>query len=170
MEELITLHYGNFVILGKRAKEYTQRTGCFNWVADWSLKSQLFLGEMKKECLGQNTTHKQEWNLFLLEWMFHNATAMWCKECQRHPCRISLEPPDTALEHPGVQFLVESRDANLLQLAEWIYKGKYVVVPSMFTCTQCNDLMKELCRDLSRHLTQTGLQGKRGPAKLPSRS
>ena len=76
MEELITLHHGNFVIWGKSAKEYTLRTGCFNLVADWALQSQLFLDKMKKEHPGQNTTHRQEWNLFLLERMFHNAAAM----------------------------------------------------------------------------------------------
>ena len=53
MEELITLLHGNFTILGKRTKEYTQRTGCSNQVANWALQSQLFLGKMKKECLGK---------------------------------------------------------------------------------------------------------------------
>ena len=67
MEELITLYHGNFMILEKRAKEYAQRTGCSNWVAEQALHSQLFLDEMKKESLGQNTAHRQEWNLFLLE-------------------------------------------------------------------------------------------------------
>ena len=34
MKELIILHYGNFTILGKRVKEYTQQMGCSNWAAD----------------------------------------------------------------------------------------------------------------------------------------
>ena len=67
MEELITLHHGNFAILGRWVKEFTQRTGCLNQVTDWALQSQLFLDEMKKEYPGWNTTHRQEWSLFLLE-------------------------------------------------------------------------------------------------------
>ena len=76
MEKLITLHLNNFAILGKRAKECAQRTGCSNQVADQALQSQLFLDEMKKECPGQNATQRQQWNLFLLERMFHNAITM----------------------------------------------------------------------------------------------
>ena len=59
---------------------------------------------------------------------------------------------------------------NLLQVAEQINKAKDMVELSVFTHAQCNDLMKEQQRELLRHLTQAGLQGKRGPAKLPSRN
>ena len=146
MEELITLHHGNFAILGKWVKEYAQRGGCSNWVADWALWSQLFQDEMKKEHPGQNTTHRQEWNLFLLEWMFQNATTMQCKEHQRCSCGLSLEPPETATEHPSVQTLVGSRDSDLLWVREQIYKGDYVVAPRVFTHAQDNNLMKELAK------------------------
>ena len=64
MEELITLHHGNFTILGRQVKEFTQRMGCLNLVADWALQCQSFLDEMQKECPRWNTTHRQEWNLF----------------------------------------------------------------------------------------------------------
>ena len=86
-------------------KEYPQRTGCSNWVADQALWSQLFLDEMK-EHPGWNNAHRKEWNLFLLEWMFHNAAIMWCKRCSH---RLPLEPSETALEHPSMQTLVGSR-------------------------------------------------------------
>ena len=145
MEELITLHHGNFMILGKYAKAYTQRTGCSKLVGEWSIQSQLFLDEMKRECPGQNT-RRQEWNLFLLEWMFQNTTAIWHKECQRQSNRLPLEPSEVAFEHPNEQTLVASRDTNLLQVVEQMYKGEYVVAPRVFTCTQCNDLMKELLK------------------------
>ena len=168
---MITLLHGNFVILGKLAKKYAQRTGCSNWVADWALQSQLFLDKMKKEHPGWNTACRQEWNLFLLEWMFHNATTMWPKVHQRCYHRFPLwEPSVTAIEHPSMQTLVGSRNADFLQVAEQIYKGEYMVAPSMFSHTQQEDLMKDLCRELSGHLTQTGLQGDRVPAELPSRS
>ena len=51
-----------------------------------------------------------------------------------------------------------------------MYKGKHVVVPSMFTSAQQDDLMKELQRELSGHMTRVSLQGERGPAELPIRS
>ena len=101
MEELITLHHGNFAILGKWAKEFTQRTGCSSWVADWALQSQLLLDEMMKEHLGWSTACKEEWSLFLLEPMFHNAAAMGHKKCQRHSWGLPLEPTETTLEHSG---------------------------------------------------------------------
>ena len=43
MEELITLQYGSFTILGERVKEFTQRTICSKWVANWTLQGQLYL-------------------------------------------------------------------------------------------------------------------------------
>ena len=58
MEELITLHHGNFAILGWQVKDFAQKTGCSNWVADQALQFQLFLDEMKKESPEWNTTHK----------------------------------------------------------------------------------------------------------------
>ena len=165
MKELITSYNGNLAILGKRVKEYAQRTGCSNQVANQALWSQLFLDEMKKEHPGRNATCRQEWNLFLLERMFHNATTMWHKELQRHPCRFPLEPSETTWEHPSMWTLIGSKDANLLQVTEQIYKDGYVVAPSIFSCSQCDNLMKELWRELSEHLTWGGLQGERGPAE-----
>ena len=131
-----------------RKKKYAQRTDCSNWVVHWTLWSQLYLDEMNKECWGWNTACKQEWNLFLLERMFHNTATMWHKELQRWPCQIplALEPSETAVENPSMWTLVGSRDAELLLVAEWIYKGKYIVVPSVFTHVQWEDLMKELQR------------------------
>ena len=73
------------------------------------------------------------------------------------------------MEHPSVWTLVGSKDANLLQVAEQIYKGEYMVVPSVFTYTQCDDVMKELQRELSKHLIWAGLQGERGLGKVSSR-
>ena len=99
---------------------------------------------MKREHPGWNATHRQEWSLFLLEQMFHNAITMWHKEHQRSSHGLPLEPSEAAMEHLNVQTLVGSRDTNLLQVAELIQMGKCVVVPSVFTYAQFNDLMKEL--------------------------
>ena len=123
MEELFILHFMN---LGKRVKEYAQTTGCSNQVAEWALHSQLFLDEMKREHLGWNATHRQEWNLFLLEQMFHNATAMWHKKHQRCSHRLPLEPEPSEVDVklPDMWALVGAKDTNLLQVAEWIYKSE----------------------------------------------
>ena len=150
-------------------KEFPQRKGCSNLVADWALQSQLFLDEMKKEHPIWNTAHRQEWSLFLLEQMFHNAADMQHKEHQRYSQGFPLEPPETALEHPSIWTLIGSSNSDLLWVAEQIYKGEFVVVPSMFTHAQ-QDFMKELQRELSICMTRAGLWSEQGPAELPSKN
>ena len=66
--------------------------------------------------------------------------------------------------------LVGSKDTDLLQVTEQIYKVGYVVEPSIFSCSQYDDLMKELQKELSECLTQAGLQGERGLAKASFRT
>ena len=82
MEELVTLHYGNFSILGEQAREFTQRTSCSNQVADQTLWLQLFLNELCREYPGWSTTQNQEWGLFLLEHMLCNVSTIQRKEHQ----------------------------------------------------------------------------------------
>ena len=48
MEELVTLQYGSFTILGKRAKEFTQRTSCSKRAADQTLQGQFYLSELRR--------------------------------------------------------------------------------------------------------------------------
>ena len=55
LEELVTLHYRNFAILGERVKEFTLRTRCSNRAVDWTLKGQLFLEELRRECPSWST-------------------------------------------------------------------------------------------------------------------
>ena len=117
-EELITLHHCYFAILGKSVKEYTKRKGCSNRVVDWALQCQLFLDEMRKKCPGWNPAHKQECSLFFLEWIFHNAAAMWCKENQRQSEGPSLEVEETAHKYPSVWALVGSQHSNILWVTE----------------------------------------------------
>ena len=52
---------------------------------------------------------------------------------------------------------------------EQIYKGEYMVVPSIFTHAEQEDLMKKLQWELSRCMSRAGLWRERGPAELPSR-
>ena len=120
MEELVILHYGNFSILGEWVREFTQRTGCSNQVADWTLRSQLFLHELHREHLGWSTTQKQEWDLLLLEHMCHSVATMWRKEHQRCSQGSESEMAESAPEHPSVQALLGSPDAEILKMAEQV--------------------------------------------------
>ena len=60
MEELVTLQYGNFDILGVWAKEFAQMTGCSNRVTNQTLRGQFFFNELWPEHLGWSTACKQE--------------------------------------------------------------------------------------------------------------
>ena len=113
---------------------------------------------------------RQDWSLFLLEWMFHNAAAMWHKKHQRHTWGLPLEPTETAPEHPSVWTLIGSQDSNLLWVMDQIYKGEYALAPSVLTCTQQEDFMKELWWKLSECMTRAVLWSERMPAELPSRN
>ena len=157
MEELISLHYGNFTILGKRAKKYTQRMGCSNRVADQALQCQLLLAKIRKE-------HKQEWSMFFLEWMFHNAVTMQCTECIGCSRGLLLEVEETAPGHPSVQALVGSQDSDILRVIEQIYRGEYSVTPCVLINAEQEELMRELWWELSGQMTRAGLQSKRGTA------
>ena len=55
MEELVTLQYGNFTILGEWVKEFAQRTGCSNRFANLTLRGPLYLNGLRKEHLGWST-------------------------------------------------------------------------------------------------------------------
>ena len=68
-----------------------------------------------------------------------------------------MEIDETALEHPGVQSLVGSQDSDILWVTEQIYRGEYLVVPSVFTHVEEEDFMRELQWELSRWMTRVGL-------------
>ena len=56
MEELVTLEYGNFAILGEWVREFAKRTDCSNRVATWTLRGQLYFNELRREHPGWSTT------------------------------------------------------------------------------------------------------------------
>ena len=110
MEELIILYYGNFAILRDRVREFAWHTGCSNCVADRTLRSQIFLNELRREHLGWTTTYRQEWGLFLLEYMLHYVASMKKKEYQRHSQRSQKgETKEEAPEHPSVRALLGAK-------------------------------------------------------------
>ena len=169
MEKLLTLHYGNFSILGEWVKEFAQRTGCSNWVADWTLCSQLFLDEIRREHLGWSATHKQEWGLFLLKSMLHNAASMWRKEHWRHS--QALQPTQvTAPEHPSMGTLLGSLNTEILKVAEQVQRGKCAMAPSILPCRQQDECLRELYQELTKCMASTGLQVRSSLARPTARS
>ena len=159
IEELVTLHYGNFSILGEQVKELAWRTGCSNWVASQTLQGQLFLDEIRREHPGWSTTHKQELGLFLLECMLHNAASMWSKEHQR--CSQALQPTKvTTPEHPFMMTILGSPDAEILKVSEQVYKEECAVTPNTLPHRQQDEYMRELCQVLTKCMARAGLQVK----------
>ena len=122
MEELITLHNGNFTILGERVRDFAQHTGCSNHIADRGLRTQIFLDEMRREHLGWTTAHKQKWGLFLLEHLLHNAASMQKKEHQRHTQRSQAEETEEVIpEHPSMRTLIGATDDAIIHVAKQVY-------------------------------------------------
>ena len=117
MEELLTLYYGNFAILGERVRDFAWCTSCSNCIADRTQRSQIFLDKLKREHPGWTTTHRQEWGLFLLEHLLHNTDSMKKKEHQRcsqrpQPSRAEEERVPRAqrpLADPGLLGSVKRR-------------------------------------------------------------
>ena len=134
MEELVTLYYGNFSLLGEWVREFAWSISCSNQVAGWTLWSLLFLIKFQREHLGWSTTQKQEWGLFLWEWMLHNVASLQRKECWRCFWGLQLELAKSAPEHPSVQTLLGSPDSEILRgacssaqdsplLTRWVHEG-----------------------------------------------
>ena len=116
--------YGTFAILGEQVKEYARRTGCSNWVADWTLQDQLYLSELRWEHPGWITAQKQEWGLFMLEHLLHNVASMRRKEHQRCSQALQVEMAKAMVtKHPSIQTFVESPDSEILKITEKVYQG-----------------------------------------------
>ena len=123
MEKLVTLKYGNFTIEREQVKKCAQRTSCSNRVANQTHRGQLYVNELRRE---------QEWGLFLLEHLLHNAASMSRKECQRHSQALQAETAKvTSPEHPSVRTLLGSTDAKILKITKHVYQGECVVAPNM---------------------------------------
>ena len=136
LEVMVTLQYGTFVALSEWANVITMKTGCLKWVAKWALVWQLFLDELRKEHPGWRLILHEEWRLFLLECLFHNATTMRNKEWQQHAqrCPTLTKPPwmkETAPEQPSVRNLLWSMDEEILEIAEQVYLGQCEALSSV---------------------------------------
>ena len=87
--------------------------------------------------------------------MLHNAASMLRKEHQRYSHALQAAKV-MASEHPSVRTLLGSLDADILKVAEHIYREECAVVPGMLPCRQQDECMRELHKELA------GLQGKSG--------
>ena len=145
MEELVTLHYGNFTILGERARDFTWCTSCSNGVAERTPRTQIFLAEMRTEHLGWTTALNQEWGLFLLECLLHNTTAMQKKEHLMCSLRSQAEETEEmAPEHPSMSTPIGATDDAIIPVAEEVYRGEWTLGPSVLSQHHHDDCMREL--------------------------
>ena len=135
MEELVVLQYGSFATLDERAKHGTQRMGCSKSVTRWALWGQLYLDELRREHMAWNITHNQEWVLYLLKNLLHNAAAMQQKERERTNWRY---PPSSTKWAswsnspctPTCQDASRSTEQEVLDITEQVYmQGEYVLTP-----------------------------------------
>ena len=134
MEELITLYYGSFAILGEEAKDFAWHTSCSNCVTDRALMSQIFLNKLRREHLGWTTTYRHKRRPFLLECLFHYVASMKKKECQRWSQRSQdEETKEAAPEHPSMRALLGATDDAIIQVAEQVYWGEWTLAPSMLS-------------------------------------
>ena len=126
MEELVTLQYGSFTLLGWWVKEFAQRTGCSKRVAYQTIWGQLYLNELKREYLDWNTGQCQEWGLFLLKCLLYNVASMRRKELERIPKRCSKakwsETAEVMVpEHPSIRTLLGSTNDAIFKVAKQVY-------------------------------------------------
>ena len=152
-------------------KEYAQRTSCPNWVADQTLQSQLYHSQLRREHPGWNTSWCQEWGLFQLEYLLHNAASMRRKDCQRHFQALQAETAKvTAPGHPSVRTLLGTTDIEILKVVVQVYQVEYMMAPSELPCQQQQECIKELHLELALCVARAGLQSRPGPARPTSQS
>ena len=66
---------------------------------------------------------------------------------------------------PSMQTLLASLNSEILKVTEQVYRGAYVLVPSILPSRQQIECMRELCQELTDHMARDDLQGKSGLAR-----
>ena len=114
---------------------------------------------------------KQEWGLFLLENLLHNAASMRRREHQRHSQVLQAETAEAmAPKHPSFWTLLGFMDVEILKIAKKVYQGEYVTAPSMLPQWQQEECIKELHLELARHMARAGLQSRPRSPRSSSQS
>ena len=86
------------------------------------------------------------------------------KSIKGAPWRLQAEAAkEMAPEHPAVWTLIGSNYEAILQVAEQVYWGEWTLVPSVLSCQQQDDCMREL-QELKWCMSRAGLQGAPGLA------
>ena len=125
--------------------------------------------ELRREHLGWNTTQHQEWGLFLLEHLLHNAAPMRGKEHQRCFWALQAEMAQAQVPNqPPIMTLLGSTNADILKVAEKVYWGEYVTVSSVLPHQWQEECIKELCLELAQCMARAGFQGRPGSARPTS--
>ena len=60
-------------------------------------------------------------------------------------------------ECPSMWTFLGSPDSEIRKVAGQVYRGEHRVAPSILSHRQQDECMRELCQDLSRHMTRAGL-------------
>ena len=99
LEELLTLQYRSFSALGEWAKQVRLRTGYSKQVTELWGGSCTWMSSAKTAA-GWNISRRQDWGLFLLEWLFKTAATM-----QRRQLNVTCEdaPIPTKPQQPRMQ-------------------------------------------------------------------
>ena len=170
MEEMVTLQYGSFAILGEWAKEFTQRIGCSKRVANQTLQGQLYLNKLKREHPGWNTAQWQEWGLIWLEHLFHTMRRKGHERLFQSCSQV--KGPETAKvmapEHLSIRTLLGSTNAKILKVTEQVHWGEYMLAPSVLPHRWQEECIAELCFELACQMARAGLQSGPGLARPTS--
>ena len=169
---MVTLQYGAFV----------KWTGKYRHHYYWTLKKGSWASssvaaiprQAEKGTACWKVIWWQEWGLFLLEHLFHNAATMRRREWQQHTWRCShshqiATAKGMAPEHPLVRSLLGSMDDNILEIAEQVFWGQYEVALSSLLHRHQEQLMTELHDELGQCLTRAGLWEAPGIGRFLSR-
>ena len=159
MEELITLYFSNFAILGERATDFAWHTSCSNHDADRTLRSQIFLNELKREhparllLTGKSRT------------LLTGASAPLCNLHEEERVSKALQKMTgwgNWRSSPWTSLCEGS-----LRCHWWChypsgqkgYQGEWTLASSVLSHHQHDDCMRELQQELNRCMVRACLQG-----------
>ena len=163
MEELVTLHYGTFLIVARWAREFAQRASCSNWVAEQTIQSQLFLKQIKTRTSRLEHCPKTRMGPIPAgvpapQWGCHVE-----ERALKTPLRITIGDGWHSPWTPLCVDLLGSPDTAILEIAEHVYKGEWAVAPSILLHRQQDECMRVMHQEPTKCMTRAGLQSKTGP-------
>ena len=114
MEELITLHYGNFTILRERVRDFTWCTTCLTTLLIELLEPRSSLMKWVENTQGGHCLQARVGTL-LIGCLLHNAASMRKKEHHRCSWRSHTEETEEAApEHPSMGTIIGATDDAII--------------------------------------------------------